>query len=88
MCVRACVHMRVHVCMCLQVGMVQLQTTVRCGALSQDSPGPAQRASGVCLQGPRGAGSVGAAPPPAVAQASGGSPGAGGSGQVSEDRLS
>lgn len=68
--------------------MVQPHTTVRRGALSRDSPGPARRAPGVCLQEPRGAGSVGAAPPPAAAQASGASPGVGGSGQVSEDRLS
>lgn len=44
------------------MGMVQPQTTVRCGTLSQDSPGPARRVPGVCLQEPRGAASVGAAP--------------------------
>lgn len=39
--------------------MVQPHTIVRCGSLSQDSPGPAKRAPGVCLQEPRGTDAVG-----------------------------
>lgn len=38
---------------------------VTCGALSQDNPGPARRAPGVCLEEPRGADAVGDTPSPA-----------------------
>lgn len=56
--------------------MVQPHTTVSWGALSQDSPGPARRAPGVCLQEPRGADVAGSTPRPPAPQASRGSPGA------------
>lgn len=87
-CVHACVHMCASACVCRWQGAATHRMAVRCGALSQDSPGPAKRAPGVCLQEPRGAAAVGASPPPTDTQSLRGLCRCGGSGQVSEDRLS
>lgn len=86
-----CVHACAHVCkrVCLQVaGCRHTPYGCQMWALSQDSPGPAKRAPGVCLQELRGADAVGASPPPTDTQSLRGLCRCGGSGQVSEDRLS
>ena len=79
----ACVHMCASACACRW----QAAATHRM-AVSQDSPGPAERAPGVCLQELRGAAAVGASPPPTDTQSLRGLCRCGGSGQASEDRLS
>lgn len=74
--VRAHVHVCASVCVCRWQGAATHRMAVGCGALSQDSPGPAERVPGVCLQEPREADTVGATARPPEPGASRGSAGA------------